>query len=398
MPTFAYQAVDDRGRLVRGELSADDEQRLAESLEAHGLTLVELAARERRARAAPRSGRLRAAEVGELAEYVAVTSAAGLPVVSSIADFAAQASPAMAAALSAVVRDVQGGTTLSEAFARRRGAFDENFLSLLRAGEFSGTLTEGMRGAAKQIRFQLEVRGQVRAALVQPCITLLGVVGLVVLLLTFLLPRILGMLQDAHVALPATTQLLMDVSAFLTGHAAELLGGVVVAVVAAKALLRTGSGRLLANRVVLRLPVLGPLLGLCAQARFTSTMATLIGSGVDAVRSLRLAADASGAPALARHLHRAADTIASGSRLGEAMDRVPGLHPLVRRMLQLGDASGNLEEALGPAVAWFAEEIPRRVKRALALLEPAILAGSGLLVGFILLSAIMPILTLYENI
>lgn len=397
MVAFSYEAVGADGRVVSGELQAQDANDLLAQLSHRGLAAVSPPRRARVAARAVARARLKPADLADLASYVALTTRAGLSVVDSIADFAQDRPPAVAALLSGVVESVRGGTTLAEAFAPRLGPRDRAFLAMVRAGEESGALDEAMESAARQIRFQLEVRSRLRQALVQPAILLTCVGGLVLLLITFLLPRILGMLADANVPLPPTTAFLMAISGFLREQWLFVLIGGVAAGVGLRRFLRTERGQRTADRVALALPVVGSLVRLSAEARFVSTMGSLLGSGVDAVRSLRMAADASGSAVLGAQLQRAAAQVSEGSTLSRALiDGVP-LHPLVRRMIQLGEATGSLQSTLATAVGFLSVELPRRVQRVVALLEPTIVVASGVVVAFILLSALMPVFSLYET-
>lgn len=397
-PLLAYEAVDPSGRVERGERSAEDPAQLDGLLARDGLALVRvLGQRSPGASRAVGRARLSPRDLSDLAGYVAVTTRAGLSVVDSLADFGSQCEhPGRRAVLDDVVARLRQGETLGEAFARHPRSFGPLFLAMVRAGEEVGALDEAMDSAARQIRFQADVRRQVRDALVQPTILLTCVLGLVTLLITFLLPRLVGMLGSSGVALPAPTAFLMGLSEGLRDHALPVLAGLVLGLPGLVLIARRPAGRQRLGRLLLRLPVLGDMLWMSAQARAVSALATLLSSGVGAMRALRMAAESSGQPLMRAQLEQAAERVALGEPLGQALGVVERLHPLVVRMVQLGEAAGGLPQALGSAVAYFADELPRRIQRAVGLIQPALVIGSGLLVGFILLSALMPIFSLYE--
>jgi len=392
-----YEAIDEDGQPVVGSLRAPSPDAAGALLRRHGLTLVR--ARRERDVLGPRLGRrLPDEDVAALARYVAITSRAGLPVVDGIEDFAREhPAPRTRRVLEQVVRAVRGGETLARAFETQGRAFGRDFLSMVRAGEASGTLETAMAGVSEQMRFRQDVRAQVRQALVQPAVLLAAVGGLVVLLVTFLLPRILTLLTESGAQLPAPTRLVLGLSAALQAHGVLLVSTLVAGVVGLRVLLRRQRGRELLERAALRLPAVGPILSMSAQARFVSGMATLLGAGVDAVTSLGLAAGATGSPRLEARLHAAGARVAGGSTLAEALQVIDDLHPLVRSMVRLGERSGALDESLDTAVGFFAAELPRRIKQGLALLEPLIIAVSGLLVAFILLAVLLPIVSLYDS-
>jgi len=191
---------------------------------------------------------------------------------------------------------------------------------------------------------------------------------------------------------------LLAVSNVLVGHWPAIVGALAAALIGARLALSTSGGRAAAGRLLHGLPVIGPLLRISAQARFASALRTLYFSGVEVVGALRLSADASGSASLASSLHGVADQVQAGAALSEAMAAVEGMHPLVTRMIQLGETTGNLEATLESAEEYFADEIPRRTRRVVAVIEPTLIAVSGLVVAFIVLSVLLPIFRLYEAI
>jgi type II secretory pathway component PulF len=396
--SFSWEAVDDAGVISRGELRAADEAQLEEQLRKRGLTLVRFLLLRGFARRELPSGRVKKADLAEFARYVSVTSKAGLSIVDSLTDFAARhRDPSVRRVLERVAEDVRGGVPLADAFGKHARAFDPIFVSMVRAGEASGALDSSMLRAAEQLEFQLSVRQQVKAALIPPAILAVAVTGLVVLLITFLLPRLMGVMEGTGVELPAPTRLLLGLSDGLIAYWMPIVGGLVLAVAGLKLALRQPRTAMRVSRLVLRLPAVGPLARMSAEARFTSTMRSLLVSGVDAVRALQMGADTSGSPWLQARLHDTARRVQAGEPLADAIAAVDGLNPLLLRMLQLGEKAGNLQETLETAVEWYAAEIPRAVKRAMQVIEPAIVVCAGATIAFIVLATILPIFSLYDS-
>lgn len=399
---FVYDALDDSGRVVRGERRAPDSVTLAAALDRQGLSLVRLhpwrAWWRGRRRGSRGGGRVKRRDVCDLARYLSITTRAGLPIVESLREFGEDArSVALRRICVDVVNDVSAGATLSEAFERHPRTFDALFLSMVRAGERSGTIDTAMDRVAEQMTFQADVRSQLRAALVPPAALGVAVVGLIVLLLTFLLPRILGLLIDANVELPLPTRIVMGVSDVVAGNAAAIVGGLVALVVATRAYAATPSGRRVLARLLGLVPALGRLIRLGAQARLASSIRTLLDAGVDAVTAVELGAATSGSPLLEDQCELVVVRARQGEPLSSAIESIDDLEPLLGRMVRLGEGTGRLGESLTVACDHFAKEIPREVKRALALVEPVIIATAGCVVGFILLSVLMPMFSLYET-
>ncbi len=399
MNNYSYEAVNPTGVVSRGHMRASDELQLQRQLEQRGLTLVRLllfrnwAARERPL------GRVPTRDLAEFARYVALTTKAGLPLVECIDDFAKHArNGPLRRTLQRVVAEVRTGGPLADAFARHPQAFSPTFISMVRAGESSGTLDAAMRRAADQIEFQALVRSQIKGALIPPLFLVIALGGLVVLLLTFLLPRLLESMGGTGVVLPLPTRIVLAISNALTGNATLIIGGIVGAGIGVQLLRLSARGRSWISAFFLHLPVIGSLLRMSAEARFASTMSGLLSSGVDAVRSLQMAAETTGTPFLRDQFMATAERLREGLSLTEALAPVKGLHPLLLRMLQLGERAGNLDHTLSMAAEFYAIEIPRGVKRALQILEPAIVVGAGGTVAFIVLATILPIFSLYDSI
>ena len=398
MRTFAYEAVDEAGLVSRGELRAADELQLEEVLARRGLTLVRFLLLRTWAKRDKAVGRLRRADVVEFARYVSVTSKAGLSIVDSMDDFATRCpDPRFRKVITKIAADVRGGLPMSDAFARPQGAFDPVFISMVRAGEASGTLDSSMHRAASQMEFQLSVRNQIRSALVPPAILAVALTGLVILLITFLLPRLMGVMSGTGVVLPLPTRILLSISDALTGHWLLILGGLASLFAGLHVALSRPAVAHAASRLVLKLPGVGPLVRMSAEARFASTMQSLLASGVDAVRALQMAAATTGSTWMAERLEQVARQVQGGESLAGSIGCVEGLHPLLQRMLQLGEKSGNLQQTLGTAVDFYASEIPRGIKRAMQLIEPAIVIVAGATIAFIVLATILPIFALYDS-
>jgi type IV pilus assembly protein PilC len=397
--TWAFEAVSAAGVISRGQLGANDEQQLQALVEQRGLTLVRCRPSRSSVVEERPLGRVPARELAEFARYVALTVKAGLPIVECIDDFAANSRHVvMRRTLARVAAHVRTGAPLADAFARHPQAFDATFISMIRAGESSGTLDEAMKRASEQIEFQAQVRGQLKSALIPPLFLLVALAGLVVLLLTFLLPRLMETMAGTGTVMPLPTRIVLAASDLLTTHAMLLGGGLAGGIVLLKLLSLSPRWRLRLNIVMTHLPVVGPLMRMSAEARFASTMSGLLASGVDAVRSLQMAAETTGSPLLRDRLLATAERVREGQTLAEALAPVRGLHPLLLRMLQLGERTGSLDRTLTQAAEFYAVEIPRGVKRALQVLEPVIVVGAGATVAFIVLATILPIFSMYDSI
>jgi len=397
MPAFTYEALTQGGTVERGRLAAESIPELERALREKNLEFVRVIAdRSERPR---RRRRVRMRDTAELARYVSITCRGGLSIVESLEDFARQTtSPSLRAVLTDVVREVRGGSSISQAMAHHPGAFSDEVLALTQAGEASGAMDEVMRRLSEQLEFQIDVRGRVHGALIYPCVLGVAVAGLVTLLVTFLLPRVVGMLAQNGVELPAPTRMLLGVSRFVTEWWPALLAGIAATIAGVRLLRASQRGAVALDRALLALPVLGPLARMGAESRFISTLRTMLSGGVEAVSALEMAADSCGAASMTVRVRAASQRLREGRTFSEALGSLDLLHPLVLRMVQLGERSGNMDDSLKYCVDYFAQEIPKAVKRCTSMLEPLIVCVSGLVVAFVLLATLLPVFSMYESV
>lgn len=396
MKTYRYVAAGPGGAALEGEATCASEQELDRELERDGLVLIRA-----RAVARPRpegAARLSPRELSFFANQLATLLAAGIPIVRAIAS----AAPRMRtrggrAVLEHLVRDLRGGRPLSEAFERQSASFPPLLLASVRAGELSGQLPRILRRVAAHLEWTRSIRATTLQALVYPAILCLAIVALIVVLLTFLLPRIVGLFPGGRADLPLQTRIVVAASDFLTGYWPALLCGLALVVGGSWLALRREPTRLALSRALLRVPRLGELVRMLASARFAATAGTLHAAGADVFRVFENGAETCGNAWLRSRFLAARERILGGATIAESLESQPEMDPLLIQIASVGEQSGDLGTALERLSEHYDQEVPRTVKLFLSLLEPCILLVAGGVVAFILLAALLPVLTLYDN-
>jgi len=254
-----------------------------------------------------------------------------------------------------------------------------------------------LRRLADYYAWLAEMRAAAMRALIYPAVLGLAVCGLIVLLLTFLVPRILKQLSRANAEVPAPTRVLMALSNFLVDNAVILLCAAVALVIGVIILGRTPRGRLLIDTLKLRIPVLGPLMAKISAARFANTVGMLYRAGIGTVEALESAEHVVGNAFVAQGVRRAREAVTQGKTLTSALSATGAFQPLVVRMIGIGEQTGTLGEALDRVNEFYDREIPQTIKTVLSLLEPAMIVGAGLAVGFILLCTFLPIFEMINS-
>lgn len=407
MATFVYQAADRRGRTVDGVMEGPDIHAVIAQLQRDTyypirVTPQDAAGRPARAARQASSGRgsrrVAGRDLVAFTQRLATLLEAGVPLDRALAIQAELApSERLRAITSGVLDDVRAGRSLAEAFAKHHPhPFSRLYVNMVRAGERGGVLEVTLKRLAEFLEEAQALRDTVVSALIYP--TLLAAVGAaaVVFLMTFVIPRFADIFRDLGGAIPAPTRLLLAVSGWLQ-HYWWLLGlGGLAAALTARLILRTAGGRLGADRLLLRVPVIREVVLEYEIARLARTLGTLLHSGVSLVSALALVKETSSN----RHLALAVGSLGEGVKRGAGLARPMadvGVFPsLAIHMVRVGEETGRIEDMLLKVGATFEADTRRRLKRLIALAEPAIILVMGLLVGFIVVAMLLAIFSISE--
>ena len=293
-----------------------------------------------------------------------------------------------------IAEDVEGGLSFSEALARHPRIFPEFFVHMIKAGELGGLLDEILQRLADFLEKQNRLASRVRSALVYPAFVL-GAAGLILLLLMiFVVPTFVSMFKDLGGALPLPTRLLILTCNLVRGGWWLLIVVGVVVAVSYRALAATPPGRFLLDRIALHAPIVGGLIQGVAVARFARTLGTLLTSGVPILTALDTVEAIVGNAVISRAIRQVHDRIKEGDSVAGPMEATHIFPPLVVRMVALGEETGQLDKMLVQIATSFEEEVDLQVASMTQLLEPVLIIGLGLVVGFIVISMFLPLFTL----
>ncbi len=401
MGQFEYIAVDAAGRRVTGMISGETvESVIARLREAGRHPTRVLSAKE----AVTQGGgdnplhwlvRVSSSEVAILSRQLARLVRGGLPVAAALGALEAHSTnPHACVALGAVRKQVEAGSPLWKALAEQPRLFSPLYVSMVRAGEASGELTEVLEWLANLAEKEEARRSQFRAAMAYPKLLIVLGLAAVVFLLTFLVPRFVDLFAEVEQALPTPTLMLMGIGGFmgrawwilaLFGAASWLVMRYAVA---------TPSGRGWRDRGRLRVPLMGPLRRRIAVGRFARTLGILVKGGVPILEGLAVARETLGNVVLADAVEQARTGVRGGERLADALRATALFPPLLSQMIGIGEETGDVAGALQTVAETLDVEVDSHVKSALALVEPLIILVIGLLVAFILMAMIWPLFEL----
>jgi type IV pilus assembly protein PilC len=392
MPSFQYKAIDHDGHKARGRLDAFNEVDLELRLRKMGLDLVTSRALAHNAPAIGSSSITRQDLITFCFDMEQV-SRAGIPLVDGLRDLRdGLENPRFREVLTSTLEDIEGGKTLSESLAAFPQVFNKVFLSLIRAGELSGQLTEVFENLGTTLRWQDELIAQTRKLLIYPAMVFVVVGAVVIFLLLYLVPQVVGLLKTMGLELPLQTRILIALSEFTANYWYVLLIVPVLTVsIGGFAIRSSPRVRYAFDYLLLRLPVIGQILQKILLARFANFFALMYRSGITVLEAMRTSEDIVANGYVADGLRRAGQQINAGENLSEAFQNLGMFPPLVVRMLRVGETTGALDTALMNVTYFYNRDVKESVDKALKLLEPTLTLFLGIILALILFSVLTPV-------
>src|SRR3989338_6456464 len=400
MPVFVYRAADRRGRTTGRVLVVPAARAVVERLQRDAYFPIKVAAHAERRSWVDLGGGSRVGQRDLLAftQQLATLFEAGLPLDRALAILEELA---VNRRLKAIVGDllvsVRGGASLSEALGKHHPRpFSRLYINMVRAGEKGGVLEVTLRRLAEFLEARGAFTAAVVSALAYPAVIFAVGIGAVLFLMTFVIPRFATIFADLGQAIPLPTRILLAVSAAFQAYWwAGLLAGL-AGVLAWRVWTSSPEGRLAWDRFLLGLPVLGRLSLKVETARFARTLGTMLKSGVPVMGALAVVGDTMTNQALGRAVSRLAAGARGGGTLAAGLQEEAPSPPLAIHMVRVGEETGRLEEMLLKVADTFETDVRTEMKRALGLLEPAIILGMGVLVAFIVVAMLLAIFSINE--
>ena len=293
---------------------------------------------------------------------------------------------------------IEGGSTFAAALKRHPETFDSLYTNLVSAGEVGGMLDTILARLATYIEKAEKLKGRVKGAMVYPIVVLSVAAGAVAILLLFVIPIFAKMFADVGAALPAPTQIVMDISNFLKHYIFYLIIGIVATVYAIRRYYKTSSGQLVIDGLLLKTPVFGEIIRKNAVARFTRTLSTMISSGVPIMDGLEIVARTSGNVIIENAIMKARESIAAGKTISEPLAQTKVFPSMVVQMISVGEATGNMDAMLSKIADFYDEEVDTAVAAMTSLIEPLLIVFLGVVIGGLVIAMYLPIFKIASTI
>ncbi|MDH3585264.1 MAG: type II secretion system F family protein [Phycisphaerae bacterium] len=401
MAVYAYRAIDPTSVKVKGTIAADTPRQARDQLRQRGLVIEQVAPATGRQPSPARSEGVPRVGSGGSRSGVQLTSflrelstllGVGIPLLESLDTLADQYRGGFEAAVLELREQVAGGAGLAEAMRRRPDIFDELCASITEVGESAGALDQSLAQVADFREKWQQLRGRITTALLYPGIVLLMGLGVMIFLMTYVTPNLLGMLLESGRPLPTTTAMVKAVSDFLIGWWWALLALALAATLAVRMILATDGGGLAWHRFQLRLPGVGELIRKQLIVRIALVVSTLMRNGVEFIQAIQIAQRTTPNRVLREALKRCEQAVYAGQDIGPALEE-PGAFPRpVVQVFAVGQHSGRLEPMLERLAMDYDRQVQVAAQRLTAVLEPILIVLLAVMIGLIAFATIIPIL------
>ncbi len=396
MSTYIYTARREQGAILSGQLVGESKAAAVAELRRKGLTVVQLEEK----RGLPNlnellesSKRVKTRDKAVFARQFATMINSGLAVLRALAVLEEQTeNPRLRKIVAAVRSDVEMGMPLSDAMAKHPVAFDRLYVAMVRAGEASGALDQTLIRLAVQLEKDDSLRRSIKSAMVYPLLIAVFAILVMFGMILFIIPIFAAMYNDLGGQLPGLTRMMMGVSNLLTGYWFIVFPALILVVWAAVRLKKTEQGRRTWDRIKLKLPMkLGPVIQKIALARFSRTLATLVGSGVPILQAIEITGKTSGNSVIEESMMDVKESVRSGETIARPLGRVAVFPPMVTNMISIGEETGALDTMLNKVADFYEDEVDAAVKSLTSIIEPIMMIFIGGMVGLIVISMYLPI-------
>lgn len=399
MAVFAYRGRDSSGQSVSGTLEADTERAAVAALRGRGLMITSVQEREQVVTISQQvtsiSARIKREDFTLFTRQLATMVSAGLPLVTSLQVLTDQTtSRRLRDAIKTLQQGITAGGTMSAEMSKQPRVFSELYVNSVRAGEVSGALDTALNHMADYLEREMELVSKVKTAATYPAVVSVVAVIVAFMAIRVIVPSFVNMLAGFGTELPLPTRLLLGISGFINVYFLHMLAGLAAAVGLVVWSGRTAAGRVVRDRIILRLPIVGPLMLRVSLAQLSRTLAVVVKSGIPLLQGLQVVSASVGNRVIGMAITSAAASVREGEPLSEPLSRSQVIPPLVTAMIRVGEETGEMEEVLTKLAEFYELQVDSMVKRLSSLVEPVMIAVVGGVVGFIAMSIMFPLFAL----
>lgn len=399
MAEFQYRAINQEGKEIKGTMEGKSVEQITAILKGQQNIVMSVTEANLMTKDINFSfGKVSARDFSIFCrQFVSIVSA-GVSIVSALEMMAEQTeNPKLKKAIKGVHEDVSKGEPMAAAMKKRTNVFPSMLCNMVEAGEASGSLEVAFERMATQFEKENALKQSVKKAMIYPIVLVCVMVGVMVLMMVLVIPSFMGMFEDLDTTLPASTQFLVNLSDFIIAKWWLIIIVVAAVVAAYQFYARTPSGKFVIGGIKLKIPALGNLQQKSECARLGRTLSTLLGSGVPMIDALEITGKSMENVHYKRAMLDAKDQVTRGVPLSKPLKTCGLFPPMVVHMVSIGEETGNIESMLENVANYYEDDVKVATDQMMALMEPLIIVVMAVVVGFMVISIIQPMLTLYSS-
>ncbi|MBS0160484.1 MAG: type II secretion system F family protein [Nitrospira sp.] len=403
MSTFTYVGRTRQGAVKKGELTAKTRDEAVDQLRKQQVVVTSLEEKSGGGKFKLNIGSgLTDKDLVVFTRQFGTMINAGLPLIQCLDILSTQSeNKVLRETVGDVKNSVEAGSTFSDALKRHPKVFDDLYVNMIHAGEVGGLLDTILTRLAKHIEKAMKLKGQIKSAMVYPTAIVGVAVVIISVLMVWVIPVFAQMFTEmsgGKVGLPGPTQIVINVSNFFQSYWYAMFGAVAGTIFAIKRYYATVNGRVVIDRLLLKMPIVGDLIRKASVAKFTRTLGTLITSGVPLLEGLSICAKTSGNKVIEEALMNARVSISGGKTISEPLAKCNVFPKMVTHMIAVGESTGALDAMLGKIADFYEDEVDQAVETLTSLLEPIMMVVLGTIIGFIVVAMYLPIFTMAQAI
>lgn len=397
---FSYKARDtSSGKITRGTISANSEADAAKSLMAQNIVPLDISpAGDNTSLFSSFGSRVSAKDRVIFTRQLSTMLNAGLPLAQSLATVEEQTqSRALKAIVGGISSDINGGSSLGNAFAKYPKVFNQVYVALVRAGETAGTLDKSLERLADQEEHDADMMSKIKGAMYYPAIVLAVIIFVIIFMLVSLVPQVAMLYGEMHQELPIQTIILVGITTFLMNFWYFIIAAFAVGIFVLRRWIQTESGRKAWDSLKLNMWPFAQLFRKLYMARFSRTAQTLLASGVPMLEVLKISGDAVNNVVIKEEVMRAREKVKNGKPLSEGLAGEEYILPFVGQMSKIGEQSGGIDAMLGKVADYYDKEVDAAIAAISTMIEPILMVLMGGMIAFIVFAVLVPIYALTSS-
>ncbi len=397
MKRFTYKAKGKDGKIIQGEVEAQDLANAAKLVRGKGLIVISIKAKSQTIFGVINSfrGRITSSDISNFTRQFATMINAGLPITESLSILKLQSKENFEPIVAKILSDIESGESLSAAFAKNPKVFSPTYVALIKAGETGGVLDKVLARVADNLEKAEEFKGKIVGALIYPIIIVIGMIIVTFIMMIFVIPKLLSLYTQFNATLPLPTQIVVTISNFFVQFWPFMLILAIVGFFGLSSYAKTVAGRKKLDELIFKIPIFGELQQKTMLTDLARTLALMVGSGVPIIEGINVTADAMGNTVIKDALIDAGRQVEKGFPIAFSFAKHPEAFPYIfSQMMAVGEESGKIDEVLSKLAQIFETESDQKVKTLTASIEPIVMVILGVGVGFLVIAVILPIYNL----